>query len=361
MSRAAVKALVGKPSRWLVEQGPAADLVLSTRVRLARNLRDLPFTQRAAEDQMGAVVSRVVSACESSASLSGGAFLGMADLGELDRQFLAERHLISREMVSEMRPAGLYLASGENITVMVNEEDHLRLTAVASGLELDQAWAKVQEVEEELDGGLEFAYSEDLGYLTACPTNVGTGMRVSVFIHLPSLVLTKKVRQVLRGINHVGLAVRGFYGEGSEILGNFFQISNQNTLGLSERETIENLEKVTRQVMEAEIRARRILLKEARLQIEDKVHRAYGTLTHARMLTAHEVINLVSAVRFGVALGIEVEADLGTLNELLVLTQPAHLQQTAGREMAEPERNTYRADLVRERLAAARRHPAKPS
>jgi protein arginine kinase len=352
MSSSAIDGLVGKPSRWLVEQGPAADLVLSTRVRLARNLRDLPFTQRAAEEQMGAVVSRVVSACESSPSLAGGTFLSMAELGELDRQFLAERHLISREMVSEVRPAGLYLAASEGASVMVNEEDHLRLTAVASGLELDEVWNQVQSVEEELDGGLEFAYSEDLGYLTACPTNVGTGMRVSIFIHLPSLVLTKKVRQVLRGINQVGLAVRGFYGEGSEILGNFFQISNQNTLGLTERETIDNLEKVTRQVMEAETRARRVLLKEAHLQIEDKVFRAYGTLTNARVLTAHEVINLVSAVRFGVALGIGVEIDLGTLNELLVLTQPAHLQKVAGREMTESERNVLRADLVRERLGA---------
>jgi len=355
MSSSAVDALVGRPSRWLVEQGPAADLVLSTRVRLARNLRELPFTQRAAEEQMGAVVSRVVSACESSPSLAGGTFLSMAELGELDRQFLAERHLISREMVTEVRPSGLYLAAGESAAVMVNEEDHLRLTAVASGLELDEAWKQVQAVEEELDSGLEFAYSEDLGYLTACPTNVGTGMRVSVFIHLPSLVLTKKVRQVLRGINQVGLAVRGFYGEGSEILGNFFQISNQNTLGLTERETIDNLEKVTRQVMEAESRARRVLLKEAHLQIEDKVFRAYGTLTNARVMTAHEVINLVSAVRFGVALGIAVEIDLGTLNELLVLTQPAHLQKVAGREMTESERNVVRADLVRERLADAGR------
>jgi protein arginine kinase len=171
---------------------------------------------------------------------------------------------------------------------------------------------------------------------------------------LPSLVLTKKVRQVLRGINHVGLAVRGFYGEGSEILGNFFQISNQNTLGISEPETIENLEKVTRQVVDAEVRARRVLLKEARLQIEDKIFRAYGTLTSARLLTAHEVINLVSAVRFGVALGIGVDVDLGTLNELLVLTQPAHLQKMGAREMTEPERNVYRASLVRERLEAAR-------
>ena len=355
MSPSHVDELVGKPSRWLAEPGAESDLVLSTRVRLARNLKDVPFTQRAADEEMGVVVSRVVTACQSSPELGGGVFLPMAELGELDRQFLAERHLISREMVTESRPAGLYLTRGERGTVMVNEEDHLRITSVVPGLELDAAWNEVRAIEEQLDSALEFAYSEDLGYLTACPTNVGTGMRLSVFLHLPSLVLTKKIRQVLRGISQVGLAVRGFYGEGSEILGNFFQVSNQQTLGLSERETIDNLEKVTRQVMEAEIRARRVLLKEARLQIEDKIFRALGTLQSARMLTATEVINLVSAVRFGVALGIGVPVDLMALNQLLVLTQPAHLTKVAGREMSETERNAFRADLVRERLTPGRK------
>jgi protein arginine kinase len=361
MSSSGLDQLVDRPSRWLSEAGPNADLVLSTRVRLARNLRDFPFTQRAAEEEMGIVVSRVVSACQSSPSLAGGDFLAMGELTELDRQFLAERHLISREMVSEVRPAGLFLATGEGATVMVNEEDHLRLTTVVAGFEIDRAWEAVRRVEEELDSALEFAYSEELGYLTACPTNVGTGMRVSVFVHLPSLVLTKRIRQVLRGISQVGLAVRGFYGEGSEILGNFFQISNQTTLGLSERETIENLEKVTRQVLEAEVRARRVLLKEAHLQIEDKVFRAYGTLSHARVIAAHEVINLVSAVRFGVALGIGPQADLTTLNQLLVLTQPAHLQKLGKREMTEAERNVFRATLVRERLAEAHPTPGTAS
>jgi len=350
MSSAGLNQLVDKPSRWLSEAGPNADLVLSTRVRLARNLRDIPFTQRAAEEEMGIVVSRVVSACQSSPSLAGGDFLAMGELTELDRQFLAERHLISREMVSEVRPAGLFLAAGEGATVMVNEEDHLRLTTVVAGFEIDRAWEAVRRVEEELDSALEFAYSEELGYLTA-----------SVFVHLPSLVLTKRIRQVLRGISQVGLAVRGFYGEGSEILGNFFQISNQTTLGLSERETIENLEKVTRQVLEAEVRARRVLLKEAHLQIEDKVFRAYGTLSHARVISAHEVINLVSAVRFGVALGIGPEADLTTLNQLLVMTQPAHLQKLGKREMTEAERNVFRATLVRERLAEPHPTPGPAS
>ncbi len=177
MSASHVDELVGKPSRWLAEPGAESDLVLSTRVRLARNLKNIPFTQRAADEEMGVVVSRVVTACQSSAELGGGVFLPMAELGELDRQFLAERHLISREMVTESRPAGLYLTKGEHGTVMVNEEDHLRITSVVPGLELDAAWNEVRAIEEQLDAALEFAYSDDLGYLTACPTNVGTGMR----------------------------------------------------------------------------------------------------------------------------------------------------------------------------------------
>ncbi len=327
--------LVGKPSHWLTAEGGEADLVLSTRVRLARNLADHHFAQRADDQALRSIVSRVVSACESSAELRGGSFLPISELEELDRQFLAERHLISREMMALERPGGLYLSSDERTSVMINEEDHLRLQAVVSGLDTDAAWERVRSAEEDLDGSLDLAFSDELGYLTACPTNVGTGMRVSVFMHLPSLVLTKKIRQVLRGVSQVGLAVRGFYGEGSEILGNFFQISNQNTLGHAESEILTDLEKVVRQVIDAEQRARGLLVRDARLQIEDKVFRAHGVLRNARMLTAQEMINLTSAVRFGVAIGVCREVSLATLNELLVLTQPAHLQKLAGRTMIE--------------------------
>jgi protein arginine kinase len=343
--------LIGQPSGWLAGRGAEADLVLSTRVRLARNLADVPFTGRADDGVLRSTVSRVVAACESSQELAGGTFLPIVELAELDRQFLAERHLISREMLSLERPAGLYLVGDEQASVMINEEDHIRMQAVVSGLDPAGGWDAVRRAEEELDSALDFAFSEDLGYLTACPTNVGTGMRVSVFVHLPSLVLTKKIRQVLRAVSQVGFAVRGFYGEGSEILGNFFQISNQNTLGQSESDLLASLEKVARQVIDAEQRARGLLLRDARLQLEDKVYRAFGVLTHARVLPAQEMINLTSAVRFGVAIGVDVDVDLGALNELLVLTQPAHLQKLAGREMIEEERSEFRAQVVRERLA----------
>ncbi len=342
--------MLATPSHWLSGSGADSDLVLSSRVRLARNLVDLPFSTRAVEGELKTAASRIVSACESCASLSGGAYLTLADLEPSDRLFLAERHLISRDMMSAERPSGVYIAQGERTSIMVNEEDHLRLCAVVSGLDVERAWHAVRESEEELDGALDFAFSESLGYLTACPTNVGTGMRASVFMHLPSLVLTKKIRQVLRGVSQVGLAVRGFYGEGSEILGNFFQISNQHTLGHSEAEILANLKKVTQQVIEAEHRARGVLLRDAGKQIEDKVFRAYGALRHARILPAQELINLVSAVRFGLAIGANLGVRLATLNELLILTQPAHLERRSGVTMDEEERSIYRAQVVRERL-----------
>jgi len=208
----------------------------------------------------------------------------------------------------------------------------------------------VNAIDDELGQDLDYAFSDDLGYLTACPTNAGTGMRASVLIHLPSLVLTKQIGRVLQGITQVGLAVRGFYGEGSQIMGNFFQISNQTTLGQSERETVESLERVTRQIIDYEQRARDELLKDARVQIEDKIWRAYGTLRHSRVISSQEVINLSSAVRFGVALQMEGLASVQTLNELLIRTQPAHIQLATGREMEQRERNVIRADYVRKLL-----------
>ena len=233
---------------------------------------------------------------------------------------------------------------------MVNEEDHLRLQALASGFQLRSAWESVNAIDDDLAQDLDYAFSDELGYLTACPTNVGTGMRASVLIHLPSLVLTKQIGRVLQGITQVGLAVRGFYGEGSQIMGNFFQISNQTTLGQNERETIDSLERVTKQIIDSEQRARDELLKDARVQIEDKIWRAYGTLRHSRVISSQEVVNLSSAVRFGVALRIEGLASVPILNELLVRSQPAHLQIRAGREMEQRERNIMRAEYIRKLL-----------
>ena len=336
--------------RWLDGKGPAADVVLSTRVRLARNLKEVPFTHRAREEQMAMVYSSVVSAVRKTPALVSSTALPMRELTPLDRQFLVERHLISHDLAENGRLRGLLLVPDESVSAMVNEEDHLRLQSLASGFQLRSAWEAVNTIDDDLGQDLDYAFSDDLGYLTACPTNAGTGMRASVLIHLPSLVLTKQIGRVLQGITQVGLAVRGFYGEGSQIMGNFFQISNQTTLGQSERETVESLERVTRQIIDYEQRARDELLKDARVQIEDKIWRAYGALRHSRVISSSEVINLSSAVRFGVALQMDGLASVQTLNELLIRTQPAHIQLAFGREMEQRERNVVRAEYVRKLL-----------
>jgi protein arginine kinase len=345
--------------RWLDGTGPSSDIVLSTRVRLARNLTDAPFTHRARDEQLALIYSSVLSAVRNIPELNGIVSFAMKDLGALDRQFLVERHLISNDLADDGKLRGLLVMPDESFSAMVNEEDHLRLQALASGFQLRTAWEAANSVDDELARSLEYAFSEDLGYLTSCPTNAGTGMRASVLIHLPSLVLTKQIGRVLQGIAQVGLAVRGFYGEGSQIMGNFFQISNQTTLGQSEKETIESLERVTRQIIEYEQRARDELLKDARILIEDKIWRAYGTLRYSRVINSQEVINLSSAVRFGVALQIEGLPTVQVLNELLVRTQPAHLQQWGGREMEPRERNVVRAEFVRDLLERGGADPAR--
>jgi protein arginine kinase len=347
--------------RWLDGSGPASDVVLSTRVRLARNLKEVPFTHRAREEQLAMVYSSVVSAVRKTPALVSSSALQMRELTPLDRQFLVERHLISHDLADNGRLRGLLLVPDESVSAMVNEEDHLRLQALASGFQLRSAWESVNAIDDELGQDLDYAFSEDLGYLTACPTNAGTGMRASVLIHLPSLVLTKQISRVLQGITQVGLAVRGFYGEGSQIMGNFFQISNQTTLGQSEKETVESLERVTRQIIEYEQKARDELLKEARVQIEDKIWRAYGALKHSRVISSSEVVNLSSAVRFGVALQIEGLASVRTLNELLIRTQPAHIQLAAGQELEQRERNVIRANYVRSLLDSSAANAVNPN
>lgn len=345
--------LARDPSPWLDATGPHADIVLSTRVRLARNLVGVPFTHRARDEQLVSVLGAVERAADAALEFSGGGMLMLHELTPTDRQFLVERHLVSHELSDGARPRGLYVTPGERLSIMVNEEDHLRLQALCSGFQLAEAWAIAEHADDEIEGSLEYAFTDELGYLTACPTNVGTGMRASVLIHLPALVLTKQIDKVLKSIMQVGLAVRGFYGEGSQVMGNLFQISNQTTLGHSEKESVESLDRVSRQILDYEERARDVLVRDAKMQIEDKVWRAYGSLRHGRSMTSEEVINLCSAIRLGVALGFPALPPLRTLNELLVLTQPAHLTRNAGREIDAPERNALRADLVRTHLERA--------
>ncbi len=350
-----IDALVARPSPWLDGSGPKSGIVVSTRVRLARNLRHVPFTHRARDEQLQGVLASVTRALRDAPSFQDGMLLRMTDISTVDRQVLVERHLVSHELGDGARPRGIFIAPEERLSLMINEEDHLRLQAMASGFQAAEAWGTADRADDELGRALDFAFSDEIGYLTSCPTNTGTGLRVSVLMHLPALVLLQEMQKTLKGIVQVGLNVRGLYGEHSDPMGNLFQVSNQTTLGQGERESIEALERVARQVIEAEERARERLLRDARVQTEDKVWRAYGMLRYCRSISSQEVINLCSAVRLGASLGLPGLGPLRVVNELLVLTQPAHLQRAHGGELSLAERNVYRADLVRARLEAAER------
>jgi len=340
--------------QWFSGQGPLADAVLSTRVRLARNLRTVRFPPRALPEELHLVLQRVEQVLSHTEPFVGLPLYLMESLSVLERQFLLERHLASHELVSDGRGRGLAFAPDESTSVMVNEEDHLRLQSLCPGFQLDACYNLASALDDRLGAELDYAFADDFGYLTACPTNVGTGMRASVLIHLPALVLTRRIKKVLAGVNQVGLAVRGFYGEGTDVLGNFFQVSNQITLGEKETQTLLNLERVIHQVLEHEARAREVLLKDAGDQIRDKVQRALGVLTHAHLLASQEVVGLASAIRLGITMEMPGMPSLRAVNALLLFVQPAHLQLRAGREMSSQERNAFRATLVREWLSAER-------
>lgn len=339
-----------KPALWLSGEGSSSQVVLSSRVRLARNVSNTPFPSRATTDDRERILSFVKSAVERSEKLGQGTFLNCTQLDDLDRTFMVERHLASLEFTQCRDFSALLIGAEENLSVMVNEEDHLRIQALAPGLEIRQAFKLAFEVDEELSGTLEFAFDSAFGYLTACPTNTGTGMRASVLIHLPGLALTQEIEKVIAEISKVGLVVRGFYGEGSDVLGNLFQISNQKTLGRSEEEIMDDLEGVTRRMIEREENARTRLFSEAKDQIEDKIWRAYGILRHARSLTSEEVLNMLSALRLGIGMGVLDTVSLSQVNEILALSQPAHLQKYFDKRMEPNERDRVRADLVRSKL-----------
>lgn len=339
---------------WLEASGPGSHLVVSTRVRLARNLQRHRFTTRNEPPERDAILREVEQAAAGTAGLGRAVEFRVDQLDLLDRQLLHERHLISRELAAPEPGSRVRAGSGllvqDQTSVMVNEEDHLRLQALRSGFALDAAWELVAGLDSELGQRLGFAFHPEFGYLTSCPTNVGTGLRASVLVHLPGLVLTKEINKILQALTQVGLTFRGLYGEGSEVVGNLFQLSNQTTLGKSERELLDQLGKLVRQVLEHEERSRQILLRDATAILEDKVWRAFGLLRYARTLSFEETMNLLSGVRLGVGLGLIPNVGMYTLNKLLVFTQPAHLAAAQGRELVEEEVPVRRAAYVRRLL-----------
>jgi len=337
---------------WMDATGEHADIVLSTRVRLARNVDGYAFATRARDGERLRVLSQVRDAISVSPSVRDGVLVRVDELDHDDRQLLHERHVVSKELASlegEVR-SGAAVHVGAGYAVMVNEEDHLRIQSISAGLNLERSFGIAAKIDDQIGQKVPFSYHREFGFLTACPTNVGTGLRASVLIHLPALVATKEIGRVLAGLQQVGLTYRGLYGEGSEVIGNFFQISNQTTLGRSEKELLDYLDGVVRHVIDKEIEARRVLLRDAGYIIEDKLWRAYGTLRYARSLTFDEAMNFLSGVRLAVGLKLIGNLRVYTLNKLLIFSQSAHLSHSVGRMLAESEANVVRAAFVRETL-----------
>jgi protein arginine kinase len=342
--------LLKHTSEWLKGIGPNADIVISSRIRLARNLDKLPFPHWANKKQGEQVLNNIVGAVNIVGYLKGTTVFRMAELDSVDKQFLIERHLMSLEHAQKTENKALIVDSDEIVSIMVNEEDHMRIQVMQSGFNLFEAWNIINQIDDSLAKVLNFAFSSEWGYLTACPTNTGTGMRGSVMLHLPALVMTRQIDRVLAAIAKLSFTTRGLYGEGTQASGNFFQISNQVSLGPSEQEIIDNINSIIRQIIEQEAQAREIMMSKSMALLEDRINRSLGILKSARIITSQETIELLSMVRLGTELGIIKNVSRSRLNELFIITQPAHLQKIEGKKISSEQRDIKRAELIRERL-----------
>lgn len=340
-------------SEWMKGEGPESDIVISSRVRLARNLKTQPFPLLATESQAEEIVNEVNKVLENEDIRDIGKFelLKLDSLSDLEKRVLVEKHIISHNLANESRKGAVALSENESISIMINEEDHLRIQCLYPGLQIYNAWNTANNIDDIFEKKLEYAFDEKRGYLTSCPTNVGTGIRASVMLHLPALVLTGQINRIISAITQVGLTVRGIYGEGSDALGNLFQISNQITLGQSEEDIIENLHGVVKQIIEHERNARKSLIQEKKVQIEDRVNRALGILSYAKIIDSKEATQRLSDLRLGIDLDMIKNVSSNVLNELMVMTQPGFLQQITGHSLTPEERDVRRASIIRERLS----------
>jgi protein arginine kinase len=335
---------------WLRGEGPHHQIVISSRVRLARNLRNRAFPGWAKKAERTAILELVKSRVEGLPEMQDAFSEFLQELSPLEKQVLVERHLISREHAAKGAGSAVVMNRRQTLSIMINEEDHLRMQAIRSGLQLKQAFKLVDKIDTALENQLEFAYDPRLGYLTACPTNVGTGMRASAMLHLPGLVLSELINQVIQAVSKIGLAVRGLYGEGTEAMGNLFQISNQTTLGDKEEDIINRLTKVVETIIGKEHDARLVLLQKKSSTLSDQIGRAYGVLTFAHAMTSKEALNLLSIIKLGVDLGAFPEDRRLPIDELFIDTQPAHLQKSSQQKLNAEERDHLRAQIIRERL-----------
>jgi protein arginine kinase len=342
--------IISTQGEWLRGEGPHHQIVISSRVRLARNLRNRAFPGWAKKAERTAILEQIRPRVEQLPEMQDSFSELLQDLSALDKQVLVERHLISREHAAKGAGSAVVMNRKQTLSIMINEEDHLRMQSMRSGLQLKHAFKLVDKIDSALESNLEFAFDPRLGYLTACPTNVGTGMRASAMLHLPGLVLSELINQVVQAVSKIGLAVRGLYGEGTEAMGNLFQISNQTTLGEREEEIVNRLTKVIETIIDKEHDARQVLLQKKSNTLWDQIGRAYGLLTYAHAMTSKEALNLLSIIKLGVDLGAFPEDRRLPIDELFIDTQPAHLQKSSQQKLNAEERDHLRAQIIRDRL-----------
>lgn len=335
-------------SGWITEKGPQNEIVLSSRVRLARNIVNTPFPAYLNIEAANKLTVEIKDAADKK-TYAPYKLYTIDQMPQLEKQILLERHLISPDLVKSSKGAAL-ISEDEMISIMVNEEDHIRIQSILPGLQVIKAWDVANDIDDVLEETLDYSYDEKLGYLTCCPTNVGTGMRASAMIHLPALNMIGNISKILQTVTQIGLTIRGIYGEGTEFLGNLFQISNQITLGLSEEEIVENINAVTSQIVEKEREARNILINNNRTQLEDKVWRSWGLLKNARVMTSQEAMKLLSDIRLGMDLDFISNLSVSLLNEIMIDTQPASIQKSVGEELTPEARDIIRAEIIREKL-----------
>ena len=333
-------------SKWIIGKGPESDIVISSRIRIARNIEKIPFPHQSESKDLEKVINEVnnILAANNKFGLN---YIDINNLSKIDKNALVEKHLISPPHANSNHKRGILLNKNEDISIMINEEDHLRIQILKPGLQLDKCWQIADEIDNFFEEELDFAFSKKWGYLSACPTNMGTGLRSSVMVHLPALNITNNIEKMLGAVSQFGLAVRGLYGEGSKSAGNIYQISNQITLGQTEKDIISNLTSVTMQILEQEKQARKRLLNENKDFLLDKIKRANGILKYAHIISNEEALKLLSYLKLGIDLEIINDIKSSLLSKLMVLIRPAHLQKNFEKEISSDHRDVQRAKLIK--------------
>lgn len=337
--------------KWLDYKGSDKDIVVSSRIRLARNIKNIKFPQKLDIETAEDVKNMIRKAIKNDGEISGDfKYYDLKDISPIKKRVLVEEHLISPGLLEHSEIGGFLLRSDHKVNIMINEEDHIRMQVLYPGLSLDECWKEANKLDDIIENNLQYAFDEKLGYLTSCPTNIGTGMRASVMLHLPSLVLTKQINGILQAVNQIGLTVRGLYGEGSNAMGNLFQISNQTTLGESEIEIIEKLKNIVKQLINNERHAREKIYNTNKIKIEDKVYRSLGILKNARIMTSKESMDLLSDIKLGIEMNIIDNIDRKLINKLIIKTQPANIQIKYDKNLSPNERDIKRAEIIRKNL-----------